>query len=209
MLQIIVVLGVSGDIPAVPLIGDDASGHRAGHHLHGLGMLSISARDRQGGAFAHQHPVPRPQRCVIQWRIKGVVESHQHLGHWLAGLPKALATSLALVYARTGMGNDMTQPSRRLALALPDYPTTRLPRAASLSANPAAADRSALVLTAAPSIRVAHTRRAAVPHTADHVCRRRHQSTPAGAAGSKKQTSYVRPPPRVACARERRQGIED
>ena len=42
-----------------------------------------------------------------------------------AGLPKALATSLALVYARTGMGNDMTQPSRRLALALPDYPTTR------------------------------------------------------------------------------------
>ena len=128
MLQIIVVLGVSGDIPAVPLIGDDASGHRAGHHLHGLGMLSISARDRQGGAFAHQHPVPRPQRCVIQWRIKGVVESHQHLGHWLAGLPKALATSLALVYARTGMGNDMTQPSRRrLALALPDYPTTRLP----------------------------------------------------------------------------------
>ena len=209
MLQIIVVLGVSGDIPAVPLIGDDASGHRAGHHLHGLGMLSISARDRQGGAFAHQHPVPRPQRCVIQWRIKGVVESHQHLGHWLAGLPKALATSLALVYARTGMGNDMTQPSRRLALALPDYPTTRLPRAASLSANPAAADRSALVLTAAPSIRVAHTRRAAVPHTADHVCRRRHQSTPAGAAGSKKQTSYVRPPPRVACARERRHGIED
>ena len=106
MLQIIVVLGVSGDIPAVPLIGDDASGHRAGHHLHGLGMLSISARDRQGGAFAHQHP-PRPQRCVIQWRIKGVVESHKHLGHWLAGLPglpKALATSLALVYACTGYG---------------------------------------------------------------------------------------------------------
>ena len=59
----------------------------AGHHLHGLGMLSISARDRQGRASAHQHPVPRPQRCVIQWRIKGVVESHQHLGHWLAGLP--------------------------------------------------------------------------------------------------------------------------
>ena len=127
--------------------------------------------------------------------------------------------------------DDMTQPRPRLALT---RATTRLPRAASLSANPVAADpvaadpvaadRSAPVLTAAPLIRVAHTRRADVPRTADHVCRNvsarptandigrdrdRHQSTPAGAAGSKKQTGNVRPPPRVACARERRHGIED
>ena len=123
-----------------------------------------------------------------------------------AGLPKALAISRALVYApRVWVGvDDMTQASRRLALA---HPTTRLPDyraplAASLSANPVAADRSALVLTAAPVIRVAHTRRAAVPRTADHVCRNasarptaadvdrhRHQSTPPGAAGSKLRTT--------------------
>ena len=55
---------------------------------------------------------------------------------------------------------------------LPDYPTTRLPDyraplADSLSANPVAADRSASALTVAPSIRVAHTRRASVRLPAD------------------------------------------
>ena len=136
-----------------------------------------------------------------------------------------LALTWATGYTRPRMGTDAIQPSHRRPVMhpttrlpdypttrLPDYPTTRLPdypthpttrlpRAASLSANPAAADRSALVLTAAPLIRVAHTRRASVPRTADHVCRNasarptaddigrdRHQSTPAGAAGSKKQT---------------------
>ena len=137
---------------------------------------------------------------------------------------EVLALTWATGYTRPRMGTDAIQPSHRRPVMhpttrlpdypttrLPDYPTTRLPRAASLSANPVAADRSAPVLTAAPSIRVAHTRRAAVPRTADHVCRDRdrHQSTPAGAAGSKKQTGYVRPPPRVACARERRHGIKD
>ena len=57
-----------------------------------------------------------------------------------ATLPKALATSLALVYARTYMGDDMTQSSPRLALT---HPTTRLPRAASRGA----ADRSPPVLS--------------------------------------------------------------
>ena len=82
-------------------------------------------------------------------------------------LPEALATSFALVYARPCMGDDMTPAQPPASANAPDYPTTRLPRAASLSANPVAADRSASALTVAPSIRVAHTRRASVRLPAD------------------------------------------
>ena len=65
------------------------------------------------------------------------------------------------------MGDDMTPAQPPASANAPDYPTTRLPRAASLSANPVAADRSASALTVAPSIRVAHTRRASVRLPAD------------------------------------------
>ena len=102
-----------------------------------------------------------------------------------ATLPKALATSLALVYARTYMGDDMTQSSPRLALT---HPTTRLPRAASRGA----ADRSPPVLSGAPSIHVAHSRHASACRTADPVARKLHQSTPAGVAtlaGTSRQTT--------------------
>ena len=56
------------------------------------------------------------------------------------------------LYTRPRMGTDAIQPSRRLAVTrLTDYPTTRLP-------NRATASRSAPVLSAAVSIRVAHSR---------------------------------------------------
>ena len=64
-----------------------------------------------------------------------------------------------------------------------------LPRAASGSANRATTDRAAPVLSAAPAIRMAHTRYASVPPTA-HVGRLR-QSTSTGFAGSKKQMGDV------------------
>ena len=64
-----------------------------------------------------------------------------------------------------------------------------LPRAASGSANRATTDRAAPVLSAAPAIRMAHTRHASVPPTAD--VGRLHQSTSTGFAGSKKQMGDV------------------
>ena len=134
----------------------------------------------------------------------GARQEHGAVGKAPSHHREVLALTWATGYTRPRMGTDAIQPNHRRPVM---HPTTRLPRAASLSANPVAADpvaadRSAPVLTAAPLIRVAHTRRADVPRTADHVCRNvsarptandvgrdrhRHQSTPAGAAGSKKQ----------------------
>ena len=80
-------------------------------------------------------------------------------------LPRELAwVAQEIGYTRPRMGTDAIQPSHRRPVM---HPTTRLPRAASLSANPVAADRSALVLTAAPVIRVAHTRRETTNAEAD------------------------------------------
>ena len=78
-----------------------------------------------------------PQKCLHQrgrsamlGRVWGPTRFIPATGG-CAGLPKALAISRALVYApRVWVGvDDMTQASRRLALAhpttrLPDYPTT-------------------------------------------------------------------------------------
>ena len=96
---------------------------------------------------------------------------------------------------------------------LPDYPTTRLPRAASRSADRVAADRSPPVLSAAPAlgaaplIRVAHTRHASVPRTADRsaAATSPHQPALPGA----RSRLVTRPPPGVVGTRQRRHGIED
>ena len=72
------------------------------------------------------------------------------------------------LYTRPRMGTDSIQPSRRL-------PTT---------ASRAAADLAAPVLTAAPLMRVAHSRHASVRPTADEVGCKLHPSTPAGVAGT-------------------------
>ena len=198
---------------------------------------AIDAGARAAGLPARPGPVRRGRRSIGRATGcggGGARQEHGAVGKAPSHHREVLALTWATGYTRPRMGTDAIQPNHRRPVMhpttrLPDYPTTRLPRAASLSANPVAADpvaadRSAPVLTAAPLIRVAHTRRADVPRTADHVCRNvsarptaddvgrdrhRHQSTPAGAAGSKKQTGYVRPPPRVAGARERRHRIEN
>ena len=207
--------------------------HRARHPVQRHRRWRSSGRSTSAsrpGSPGRRRSIGRATGCGCG----GARQEHGAVGKAPSHHREVLALTWATGYTRPRMGTDAIQPSHRRPVMhpttrLPDYPTTRLPRAASLSANPVAADpvaadRSAPVLTAAPLIRVAHTRRADVPRTADHVCRNvsarptandvgrdrhRHQSTPAGAAGSKKQTGYVRPPPRVACARERRHGIED
>ena len=73
------------------------------------------------------------------------------------------------LYTRPRMGTDSMRPSRRL-------PTT---------ASRAAADLAAPVLSAAPLMRVAHSRHASVRPTADRVGRKLHRCTPAGVAGHK------------------------
>ena len=70
------------------------------------------------------------------------------------------------LYTRPRMGTDTIQPDYRL-------PTSR-----------AAADLAAPVLTAAPLMRVAHSRHASVRPTADEVGCKLHPSTPAGVAGT-------------------------
>ena len=78
------------------------------------------------------------------------------------------------LYTGPRMGADTVQPSRHLAhptTRLPDYPTTRLPDYPT-TASRAAADLAAPVLTAAPLMRVAHSRHASARPTADHVGRK-------------------------------------
>ena len=129
-----------------------------------------------------------------------------------------VTSSLALArdrgYDGQRMGVDTVQPSRRLAhpttrlpdyptTRLPDYPTTRLPatrlpRAASRSADHATEGRSAPVLSAAPSIRVAPSRHASVPPTVDLVGRHQQPKTPTAAYACRRRD-----------ARQRRHGIQD
>ena len=77
---------------------------------------------------------------------------------------------------------------------LPDYPTTRLPRAASRSADRAAGDRPVPVLSAAASIRVAHSRHASVRPIG------RPRRPPLPPVQTSMRSDACRPPPRVACA---------
>ena len=91
------------------------------------------------------------------------------------------------LYTRPRMGTDSIQPSRRL-------PTT---------ASRAAADLAAPVLSAAPLMRVAHSRHASVRPTADRVGRKLHRSTPAGVAGTSIQTTDTSVPDH-SCRRQMR-----
>ena len=75
------------------------------------------------------------------------------------------------LYTGPRMGVDTVQPSRHLAHPTTDYPTTRLPDYPT-TASRAAADLAAPVLTAAPLMRVAHSRHASARPTADHVGRK-------------------------------------
>ena len=93
----------------------------------------------------------------------------------------------AAAYTRPRMGTDSIQPDYRL-------PTT---------ASRAAADLAAPVLTAAPLMRVAHSRHASVRPTADRVGRKLHRSTPAGVAGSSIQTTDASVPDQ-SCRRQMR-----
>ena len=108
-----------------------------------------------------------------------------------------VTSSLALArdrgYDGQRMGADTVQPSRRLA-----HPTTRLPRAASRSADHATEGRSAPVLSAAPLIRVAPSRHASVRPTADLVGRHQQRNTPTAAYACRRRD-----------ARQRRHGIQD
>ena len=104
------------------------------------------------------------------------------------------------LYTRPRMGTDSIQPSRRL------------PRAASRSADHAAADRPAPVLSAAPLIRVAHSRHASVRPAADPVGRHFHQSRPtcvATLAGRHHAWRAQACPFGAARGRQRRYGLED
>ena len=103
-----------------------------------------------------------------------------------ATLPKALATSRALVYARTCTGDDMTQPIRRTTR----QPYNRAPLA-SRSANHATVDRSALVLTVAPSIRVALAATQPCAHRPTTSGATSTSPRQTGVAGSKKQMGYA------------------
>ena len=85
------------------------------------------------------------------------------------------------LYTRPRMGTDTIQPSRRLPTTDYRLPTSR-----------AAADLAAPVLTAAPLMRVAHSRRASAGLTADPVGRNLHRSTAAcvaALAGTSIQTT--------------------
>ena len=88
----------------------------------------------------------------------------------------------------------------------------RLPTTASHSADHAAADRPAPVLSAAPSIRVAHSRHASVRPAADPVGRHFHQSRPtcvATLAGRNHAWRAQACPFSAARGRQRRYGLED
>ena len=111
------------------------------------------------------------------------------------------------LYTRPRMGTDSIQPSRRLPTT--DY---RLPTPTSRSADHAAADRPAPVLSAAPSIRVAHSRHASVRPAADPVGRHFHQSRPtcvATLAGRHHAWRAQACPFGAARGRQRRYGLED
>ena len=123
-------------------------------------------------------------------------------------------------YTGSPMGNrrhppqplPSAEPADYPTTRLPDYPTTRLPRAASRSADRAAADLAAPVLTAAPSIRVAHSRHASVRPAADPVGRHFHQSRPtcvATLAGRHHAWRAQACPFGAARGRQRRYGLED
>ena len=133
------------------------------------------------------------------------------------GVRWPLAQRGAVGYACLRMVTDAIHPSGRLALThpttrLPDYPTTRLPRATSRSANLATADRSAPVLSAARPIRVAHSRHASVRPATDSVGRLFHQSTPtcvATLAGRHHAWRAQACPFGAARGRQRRYGMKD
>ena len=135
----------------------------------------------------------------------------------VATLPKALATSRALVYARMCTGDDMTQPIRRIALQA--YNRAPLASQASRSANYATVGRSAPVLTVAPIDPRRVSCHAAVRPPADHVGRHLHESTPNRRCRQQEADGLrVLPPPRGggrACrpfrrgARQMRHTIED
>ena len=189
----------SGDarrhVPALPPVGGNAAGAAYCHHY-----------------LVTENCCPVTSALALTWRLgyarRRMVTDVIHpsrrppLSHRLSS---SLAPTRERAYTRPRMGTDTIEPSRRLGVThpttrlpdypttrLPDYPTTRLPRAASRSADRAAADRSAPVLSAAPSTRVAHSRHASARPTANpvgrHVSarptagpvgRNLHQSTPA------------------------------
>ena len=192
--------------------------------IHASRRLALTQRDERGGSRLTPISAGRYTRSPM-----GTDAIHPNCRLAVTQRDERVGSRLTRVrtrlYTRPRMDTDTIQPSRCLALTqpttrlpdypttrLPDYPTTRLPRAASRSADRAAGDRPVPVLSAAASIRVAHSRHASVRPAADPVGRHFHQSRPACVAtlaGRHHAWRAQACPFGAARGRQRRYGLED